>query len=92
MITHCSKIDESFVDYLGEQDALLDTQRYANVLNNLVKGKKNQNNTTGISCKKSEKLNNFVVYFDQSLFEAPPIILKLEEELAQNESEGAYKK
>ena len=39
-----------------------------------------------------EKLHysNFVIYFDQALYEAPPIIIKLEDDLAKNENEGAY--
>ena len=44
--THCSKIDESFVDYL------MDSER-----------------------------GNFIIYFDQSLYEPPQIILNLEKEL-----------
>ena len=38
MITHCSRVDESFVDYLGESEVTMNTQRYANVLKNLAKG------------------------------------------------------
>ena len=46
METHCSKIDESFVDYLTDSER-----------------------------------GNFIVYFDQALYEAPQIILNLEAEL-----------
>ena len=38
------------------------------------------------------KYTNLALYFDQSLFEAPPIIRKLEDELAQQEKETAFKK
>lgn len=48
--THCSKIDESFVDYL------MDSER-----------------------------GNFIIYFDQSLYEPPQIILNLEKELERIE-------
>ena len=56
METHCSKIDESFVDYL------IDSER-----------------------------GNFTVYFDQALYEAPQIILNLEDELERKEKEAAAK-
>ena len=92
MITHCSRVDESFVDYLGEQEIEMNTQRYANVLKNLAKGQKPEKEKKEIKPDEKVKYNNFVVYFDQSLFEAPPIVVKLEEELANNENEGAYKK
>ena len=52
LLTHCSKIDESFVDYM------MDSER-----------------------------GNFVVYFDQALYEAPQIILNLEIELEKKEQE-----
>ena len=54
--THCSKIDESFVDYLTDNDR-----------------------------------GNFVIYFDQSLYEAPQIILNLEQELEKQEQEELEK-
>lgn len=57
METHCSKIDESFIDYL------LDSEH-----------------------------NSFILYFDQALYEAPQIILELEEELERQEQEAALKK
>ena len=90
MITHASKVDESFIDYLGEQEAMMDTQRYASVLKKLAHGKPEKKKE--VVDKEKLKYNNFVLYFDQGLFEAPPIVLKLEEELANNENEGAYKK
>jgi len=52
METHCSKIDESFIDYL------MDSPR-----------------------------GDFTVYFDQALYEAPQIILNLEEDLERKEKE-----
>ena len=55
--THCSKIDESFVDYL------MDSER-----------------------------GNFIIYFDQSLYEPPQIILNLEKELESIEQELLAKK
>jgi hypothetical protein len=35
--------------------------------------------------------NNFVIYFDQALYEAPQIILNLEEELERQEQEAKSK-
>jgi hypothetical protein len=55
--THCSKIDESFVDYLTDNER-----------------------------------GNFIVYFDQALYEAPQIILNLEIELERQEAEMQAKK
>ena len=55
--THCSKIDESFVDYMMDSDR-----------------------------------GNFIVYFDQALYEAPQIIINLEEELLRQEQEALAKK
>ena len=56
METHCSKIDESFIDYL------MDSER-----------------------------GDFTVYFDQALYEAPQIIINLEEELERKEKEAQNK-
>lgn len=61
MITHSSKVDESFVDYLGEQDECLNTQRYANVLKNLAKGQKPEKHKIH---QDKLKYNNFILYFD----------------------------
>lgn len=55
--THCSKIDESFVDYLTDSER-----------------------------------GNFIIYFDQSLYEPPQIILNLEKELERLEQEQLAKK
>ena len=56
METHCSKIDESFVDYLTDSER-----------------------------------GNFIVYFDQALYEAPQIILNLEAELERLDKEAQAK-
>ena len=54
---YISKIDESFVDYLTDNER-----------------------------------GNFIVYFDQALYEAPQIILNLEIELERLEAEQQAKK
>ena len=84
MKTNISRVDESFTDYLPEKDDKLES-KYGQLLGNLI-GVKNPNQIVEKGKKspqkKSEeeevKKNDFMVYFDISLFEAPPVILKLE--------------
>ena len=89
MITRCSKVDESFVDYLtkakGSKGPQQTNNKYSRLLSNLIESMTNKNDQENGS-------NNFVVYFDQALYEAPPSTIELEEELSKSENEGAYKK
>lgn len=56
-------------------------------------GKANFDRSRKVKTEASQlKYTNLALYFDQSLFEAPPIIKKLEDELAQQEKETAFKK
>ena len=70
MQTNISKVDESFVDFMAP----------GNVEDDGGLPKKNKNKQTTILLKQK---SNFMLYFDISLFVAPPVIIKLEERLSK---------
>ena len=85
MQTNISKVDESFVDYL--YDSKLDS-KYGKILSNLLGVKDVAEESVNDDISQNKELNtNFMVYFDIALFEAPPVIVKLEEKLAKNETD-----
>ena len=132
MTTHCSKVDESFVDYLYEPIEFNSSEdsedqedlNYEDIIESLVKPevkpikKKKKDNKwknrffkpkPGAVPEEEEeeeespkqkkrpdklKFTNLVLYFDQALFEAPPAIRKLEDELMKKNGggESAYSK
>ena len=73
MTTRCSKVDESFVDYLLEEYPKKQKGGIKGLFGSLLMGKE-----SSIQEKK------FIIYFDQALYEAPPIVLKLEEDMAES--------
>ena len=82
MSTHCSKVDESFADYLLEAvNPASAKELYADFIGAIFTGKKASKGKTADK-DSNEYVRNFVLYFDQSLFEAPPIVKKLEKEMA----------
>lgn len=134
MTTHCSKVDESFVDYLYEPIEFNSSEdsedqedlNYEDIIESLVKPeekpikKKKKANAwknrffkpkPGAGAPEEEeeeesespkkkkrpdklRFTNLVLYFDQALFEAPPAIRKLEDELMKKNGNGesAYQK
>lgn len=89
MATHCSKVDESFTDYLLEAvNPASAKELYADFIGAIFTGKRVAKGKTADK-DSTEYVRNFVLYFDQSFFEAPPIIKKLEKEMAQSEQEAS---
>lgn len=82
MTTHCSKVDESFADYLLEAvNQASAKELYADFIGAIFTGKRASKGRT-TDKGSNDYVRNFVLYFDQSLFEAPPIIKRLEKEMA----------
>lgn len=79
-MTNISRVDESFVDYLQE----CKSDKYNKLLSQLTGVKPLEKEDP----KEEETQINFVVYFDISLYEAPPVILKLEEKLLKDDGEA----
>ena len=88
MQTNISKVDESFVDYLQENNKTEDN--YGQIISSLagvtIPKISQEQEKKEISESKEDLKTNFMVYFDISLFEPPPIVLKLEEKLLKSES------
>jgi len=85
MQTNISKIDESFVDYLAE--AKIET-KYGSLLSGLAGIPTASKNLMADQEQKQQlSKTNFMVYFDIALYEAPPVIIKLEERLAKQQLE-----
>ena len=75
--THVSQIDDGFVEYRPESKF---EANVGELIGNIV-GKKREKKK-----KDESKLNNFLIYFDMSLYIAPPVVLKLEETFAAEEA------
>ena len=89
MTTHCSKVDESFTDYLLEPvNQASAKELYADFIGAIFTGKRASKGKTA-DRDSQDFVRNFVLYFDQSFFEAPPIVKKLEKEMAQSEQEAS---
>ena len=75
--THVSQIDDGFVEYRPESKFEANVgQLIGNIVGKKIDDKKK---------KDESKLNNFLIYFDMSLYIAPPVVLKLEETFAAEE-------
>jgi hypothetical protein len=75
--THVSQIDDGFVEYRPESKF---EANVGELIGNIVGKKRDEKKK-----KDESKLNNFLIYFDMSLYIAPPVVLKLEETFAAEE-------
>ena len=75
--THVSQIDDGFVEYRPESKFEANVgQLIGNIVGKKIDDKK----------KNESKLSNFLIYFDMSLYVAPPVVLQLEETFAAEEA------
>lgn len=87
MSTNISKVDESFTDFIPET-------KFDNNVTKLLGSLAGVDQQEAIKIPDmSEEIQNpnFILYFDISLYIAPPVIVRLEDRLAMNGQEGAYK-
>ena len=88
MTTHHSLIDESFCDVIYDQVV---PSKVPDEGRDSEDGDDEFSEDEGLVDGKL-KLSNIQLYFDDSLYIAPPIVVRLEEDLAAMEKETAFKK
>ena len=91
MSSNISRVDDSFTDFIPEAKFENNVTKLLGSLAGVDSKESEKEKEKTTTTEEEEPNPSFIVYFDMSLYVAPPVIVRLEDRLAMNGEEGAYK-